>query len=245
MDWKKACYITLAVAIILLTFLIVQGLTLHARQGALAKDDYIRFMPPVKGQQWVNNTPLHGAVLAGMPINVVVDFYYDRGPGSSISIIKDGKDYGIGNTTIDENKVAIRRDMDPAAPDGVYTVKYASCLPNGSCDNGMFQFAIDRSKAASFTDLRGQKDVTITMKDIAFHPKDAIISKGTKVTWVNEDDVIHYVNTDPHPEHSYYRPMNSEALKKGDKFAMTFNRPGIYPYHCSAHTNMTATLLVE
>jgi plastocyanin len=204
----------------------------------------VQFSPPKEVGQWTNNTPLHGAVLAGVPINVVVDFNYDRGPGSKIAIMKDSKDYGIGDTKIDDNKLAIRRDMDPDAPNGVYTVKYTSCQLNGSCDEGAFQFAIDRSKAGAFTDLRGQKEVTITLKNFAFTPRNVLVSKGTKVTWKNEDDVAHFVNTDPHPEHSYLRAMNSKALEKGDMFTLTFDKPGVYPYHCSAHTSMTATLLV-
>ena len=72
-----------------------------------------------------------------------------------------------------------------------------------------------------------------------------MVSKGTKVTWKNEDPVIHYVNTDQHPEHSYYPPMNSQTLSKGDTFTLTFDRPGLYPYHCSAHRRMTGTLLVK
>jgi plastocyanin len=42
--------------------------------------------------------------------------------------------------------------------------------------------------------------------------------------------------------------MNSQQLAKGDTFTLTFDRPGLYPYHCSAHmhmNNMTGTLLVK
>ena len=213
-----------------------------------------RFSPPKDVPQLTAHTPLHGAVLADAPINVVVDFNYDRGPGSKIAILKDGKDYGIGDSTIDGlSNLHIRRNMTSDAPDGIYTVKYTSCQLNGtfngSCNDGTFQFAIDRSKASTFTDLRGQKAVTITMKNISFDPMYVMVSKGTTVTWKNEDDVIHYVNTDQHPEHSYYPPMNSpQPLAKGDTFTLTFDRPGLYPYHCSAHmhmNNMTGTLLVK
>lgn len=242
---RKAYWLTLILMAILLLIVIgVYRPLILTGNVADAQTAGFQFSPPKEAGQLTNNTPLHGAMLAGVPINVVVDFNFDRGPGSKIAILKDGKDYGAGDTRIDDNKLAMRRDMDPGAPDGVYTVKYTSCQLNGSCDDGTFQFAIDRSKAGTFTDLRGQKEVTIDLKNYAFNPRNAMVSKGTKVTWKNMDDDTHFVNTDPHPEHSYYRAMNSKALSKDDTFTLTFDKPGIYPYHCSAHTSMTATLLV-
>ncbi|OPY30837.1 MAG: Halocyanin precursor [Methanocella sp. PtaU1.Bin125] len=243
---RKAYWLTIILMSLLLLLVIGAYRPLIVTGSIVgAQTDGIRFSPPKEVPQLTNNTPLHSAVLAGVPINVVVDFNYDRGTGSKIAIIRDGKDYGVGDTKIDDNKLAIRRDMDPAAPDGVYMVKYTSCQLNGSCDEGAFQFALDRSKAAAFTDLRGQKEVVIDLKNYAFDPRNTLVSKGTKVTWKNGDDDTHFVNTDPHPEHSYYRAMNSKALEKGDTFALTFDKPGIYPYHCSAHTSMTGTLIVS
>jgi plastocyanin len=84
------------------------------------------------------------------------------------------------------------------------------------------------------------------MKDIAFVAKEMRVSKGTKVIWTNSDSVEHYVNTDAHPSHTYYPKQNSRALKKGDTFSVTFDTPGVYPYHCSAHAaSMTGSIIVE
>jgi plastocyanin len=198
-----------------------------------------------KSPHWASNTPNHGGTLAGVPINVVIDFDFDLGDGSAISIIKDGNDYGVGDTGIDPNKLAMRREMSPDSPDGVYNVTYRACWPDGSCHDGDFRFGVDRNLSRDYEDMRGQREVTVVVKDIAFQPQNLIISNGTTVTWINQDPVIHYVNTDGHPAHTYYRAMNSRALNQGSTFSLTFNRSGIYPYHCSAHTNMTASLLIE
>lgn len=71
------------------------------------------------------------------------------------------------------------------------------------------------------------------------------IGNGTKVTWVNDDVVEHFVNTETHPAHTYFSNQNSRGLAKGRSYSNTFDQVGIYPYHCSAHaTQMQGTILV-
>lgn len=204
------------------------------------------FDNPKKSAHYETNTPDHGLILAGVPINVVIDFNFDLAKPSSIKIQKDKKDYGIGETIIDDNKLSMRRNMDPASPDGLYNIEYNACWPDGSCHDGHFQFAIDKSLSAGFTDMINQKEVQIKMSEIKFKPQNLKISKGTKVTWVNDDDVEHYVNTDSHPAHTYYLPQNSKSLAKGESFSVSFEESGIYLYHCSAHADtMSGNILVK
>jgi plastocyanin len=204
------------------------------------------FELPKKSAHYETNTPAHEAVLAGVPINVVIDFNFDLAPPSSISIMSNGKEYATGDTVIDESLLALRRPMAPDAPDGLYTVNYNACWPDGSCHDGHFQFAIDRSSTAGFTDMRSTAEVKVAMADISFSPRDVRISRSTRVTWQNNDDTVHYVNTDPHPAHTYYPPQNSRGLNKGETFSVVFDQPGIYPYHCSAHAGiMTGNILVD
>lgn len=210
------------------------------------------FQTPKKSAHYESNTPAHGAVLAGVPINAVIDFNFDLAPSSQIKIEKDPStgsgqaDYGVGKTIIDDNKLSMRRNMDLAAADGLYTVIYEACWPDDSCHDGSFQFAIDRSIASEYQDFSGQNQVTIKLSQIMFEPQKINISKGTKVTWVNDDKVEHYINTDPHPGHSYYLEQNSKVLKSGDSYSLTFGGAGIYLYHCSAHADsMIGSLLVE
>jgi len=206
----------------------------------------ITFSSPKKTAHYESNTPAHGSVLAGAPVNIVLDFNFDLAPGSEISIKKDGKESGVGATIIDDNKLAMRKNMDPNAPNGLYTVQYRACWADGSCHDGSFQFAINKAIANDFLDMRGKKEIVIDMVNISFESQNVIISRGTKVTWVNKDGVIHTVNSDAHPAHTYYLPQNSRNLKKGDTFSITFDQAGIYPYHCTPHANrMIGTVLVQ
>lgn len=218
------------------------------------QSDTETFSTPKKAAHYESNTPEHGATLAGVPVNVVINFNFDLANGSEISIIKEGnpsagsglRDYGAEKTVIDEGKLAMRRKMNPISPDGLYTVNYKACWADGSCHDGNFQFKIDKSKAGEFKDLRNQAQVTIDLKNFQFNPPKVRISKGAKVTWTNQDSVIHTVNTDSHPAHTYYLNQNSRDLNKGDKYEVVFDVPGIYPYHCTPHaTTMKGSILVE
>src|SRR3990172_502096 len=121
-----------------------------------------------KSAHYESNTPAHGSVLAGVPVNVAIDFNFDLGPGSSISIKTDDKEYGSGETIMDSNKLTMRRNTNPNAPDGLYTVNYKACWPDGSCHDGYFQFTIDRTEAENYTDLRKKTELTVKLSDIAF-----------------------------------------------------------------------------
>jgi plastocyanin/methionine-rich copper-binding protein CopC len=199
-----------------------------------------------KTANFESSTPSAQSVLAGVPTHVVLNFSFDLAAPSSISITQNSTEYGQGRTIIDKNKLAMRRSVDPGAPDGLYTVNYIACWPDGSCHDGSFRFTIDRSLQSGYEDLTGSKEVKIDMKDIMFEPKNIKVARGTTVIWTNGDNVTHYVNTDSHPAHTYEPGQNSKELKPGDTFSYTFENPGIYPYHCSAHAStMTANILVE
>lgn len=205
-----------------------------------------QFQNPKKSAHFESNTPAHGAILAAPPVNIVIDFNFDLAKPSSISITKDGKEYGVSETIIDINKLTLRKNFDYLAPDGIYTVNYKACWPDGSCHDGSFQFAIVRSEADNFMDMRNQDTVTINLANITFNPRNVRISKGAQVVWTNSDDTVHYINTDSHPAHTYYKEQNSQALNKGDTYSLVFDAIGAYPYHCSAHAvNMTGMIIVE
>jgi len=198
-----------------------------------------------KAPHFESSTPASNTTLAAVPPNVTIDFNFDLATGSSIDIFKDDKNYTSGETKIDENKLAMRRDIPQDAPDGTYTVKYKACWPDGSCHDGQFSFKIDRTLQTGYLDLTNQKEVTIRMSQIKFSPMEVKISKGTKVTWINDDAVTHYVNTDAHPSHTHVLELNSKALNKGDSYSYTFDKTGAFPYHCSAHaSSMTASIVV-
>ena len=215
------------------------------------------FSTPKKAAHYESNTPEHGATLAGVPINVVINFNFDLAAPSKILVYSSGVknprtgttspiDIGSGNTIIDANKLSMRRVIVSDAPDDIYTVDYKACWADGSCHDGQFQFKIDRKLASDFVDMTNQSEITINLKDLAFNPAKVKVSKGTKVTWLNQDSVVHTINTDSHPAHTYFPTQNSRNLSNGEKYSVTFNGVGIYPYHCTPHAAaMKGQILVE
>lgn len=216
------------------------------RSAKEGRENVTGFSSPKKSAHYESNTPEHKAILAGVPINVVINFNFDLVEPSEIKILKDGKNYGVGETIIDANKLSMRRNIDIASPDGLYYIEYKACWPDKSCHDGNFEFEIRRNLKSSYEDLINQKEVTIKLSEISFKPKEVLIAKGTKVTWINDEDVEHYVNTDSHPAHTYYPEQNSKSLKKGDSYSLSFDQLGVYPYHCSAHADsMKGSIIVE
>lgn len=210
--------------------------------------DIIEFQDEVQPPHYVATTPLHTDTLAAVPVNVVVDFDFDLNTSSTMTLLntKENKDYGTGSATIDANKRVLRRTMDLNAPDGLYTAQYKACWPDGSCHDGSFQFVLEREQAEIYDDLRNQQEVTVTLEDFSIVPSDIRISKGTKVTWRNDDQPGHYINSDSHPTHSYQPDLNSKLLQTGDTYSYTFTTPGYYSYHCSAHPDeMIGSIIVE
>lgn len=203
------------------------------------------FSAPKKSAHFETSTPTHEQVLPAPPVAVVINFNFDLGTGSKLMIDRDGSDYGSGELVIDDSRLTLRREMDQAAPNGLYTVNYVACWPDGSCHDGKFQFAIDRSLVDSYDDQRNRAELTIKMSQLRFVPMNLLLRAGTKVTWINNDSVEHYVNTDSHPAHTQVLDFNSRAVKPGANFSYTFNKAGSYPYHCSAHAaEMTGTIVV-
>ena len=58
------------------------------------------FQNPKKSAHYESNTPAHGSTLAGVPVNVIINFNFDLAKPSEIKILMAGDDYGIGETII-------------------------------------------------------------------------------------------------------------------------------------------------
>jgi plastocyanin len=84
--------------------------------------------------------------------------------------------------------------------------------------------------------LQGANEVSI--QSFAFDPKVLTVPVNTTVKWTNNDAVTHTVTSDS--------PLfNSGNLAPGDTFSFLFTATGTYTYHCSIHTDMTASIVVQ
>jgi plastocyanin len=109
--------------------------------------------------------------------------------------------------------------------------------------------AQDRSAAPAPETAIAQKETTpppasalaeIKIDSFAFSPAKLTIAAGTRVTWINQDDV-------PHTATSVHRPraFDSKTLDTGDKFTFQFTKPGTYDYFCAVHPHMTGQVIVK
>jgi plastocyanin len=79
----------------------------------------------------------------------------------------------------------------------------------------------------------------VIIENFTFSPETLTVPVGTEVTWENRDDVPHTVTSDDKTTFA------SSLLDTGDRFSFRFTEPGTYPYFCSVHPMMTATVIVQ
>jgi plastocyanin len=78
----------------------------------------------------------------------------------------------------------------------------------------------------------------INIDNFSFTPAILTVPVGTKVTWINHDDVPHLVmSTD--------KRFTSPPLDTDDRFSYIFTVPGTYNYYCAIHPKMTAKIIVK
>lgn len=81
------------------------------------------------------------------------------------------------------------------------------------------------------------QDVKIDIKEFMFGPKDLTVAVGTKVTWVNDDQI-------PHTVAETHKAFRSGALDTDDSFSWVFDTPGEFEYFCALHPQMIGKIIV-
>jgi plastocyanin len=77
-----------------------------------------------------------------------------------------------------------------------------------------------------------------TLGPSAFNPSPLTISVGTTVRWTNDDTIAH-------DSTSNTNVWASGNMNPGAHFDFTFQAAGTYPYHCTIHSGMTGTVVVQ
>jgi plastocyanin len=83
-------------------------------------------------------------------------------------------------------------------------------------------------------------EATVTIDNFTFAPRALKVSAGTRVIWINRDDIPHTIVSSSGP-----RTFKSPPLDTDEKFSMRFDQRGEYRYFCSIHPMMTATIVVQ
>jgi plastocyanin len=77
----------------------------------------------------------------------------------------------------------------------------------------------------------------ITIQNFDYTPFELRIQAGDTVTWINTDPFGHNTVSDT-------GVWASNNLARGQSFSYRFDTPGVYPYYCSYHPSMRATVVV-
>jgi plastocyanin len=80
--------------------------------------------------------------------------------------------------------------------------------------------------------------VVISVDNFTFSPGEVRVKSGTRVTWVNNDDV-------PHTIASSGKLFMSPPLDTGERFSFRSDADGRYEYFCTLHLQMTGIIVVE
>jgi plastocyanin len=78
----------------------------------------------------------------------------------------------------------------------------------------------------------------VNIDNYAFSPASLTVKVGTTVTWINQDEDAHTVD-------STEGKFKSATLNKGDKFEFRFTAAGEYPFYCRFHPKMTGKIIVQ
>src|SRR5262249_24070687 len=79
---------------------------------------------------------------------------------------------------------------------------------------------------------------TISMSNMTFTPATKTVTKGTVVTWKNNDNYAHTVTSNDGTSFS------SGNINGGASYSYTANAVGTFDYHCTIHAGMSGTLIV-
>lgn len=77
-----------------------------------------------------------------------------------------------------------------------------------------------------------------TLGNKAFAPDDVNVAAGATVTWMNTDAVSHTSTSDA-------SGWDSGVVAPGGQFAVAFQTPGTFRYHCAIHPGMIGTVVVR
>ena len=95
--------------------------------------------------------------------------------------------------------------------------------------------------AATATPAPKPADVAIDIQAFKF-PANTDVAKGTKITWTNKDTAKHTVTSGTRPAKD---GKFDGQLDGGAVFSFTFTTAGTFPYFCSLHSSMNATITVK
>jgi plastocyanin len=190
----------------------------------------------MSGKRWLANAP---HMRSGAAINFHGSIVMQYSPSKSLTVIASvltalvivgcntkGRQSETGNSTPDGQAVRPPANQEPA---GVVSPVADNHKPSASAAE---------SSASGEKASEASSSNQVAIDNFTFTPQTLTVPVGTKVTWINRDDVPHTV-TDTE------KRFKSTTLDTDDSFSFTFIAPGEYPYYCGIHPHMTGTIVVK
>jgi plastocyanin len=78
----------------------------------------------------------------------------------------------------------------------------------------------------------------VFIQGMAFNPSTITITTGTTITWTNKDGVAHTVTSNT-------GLFDSGSISSNGTYSHMFSSVGTFPYHCTIHPTMTASVVVN
>ena len=78
----------------------------------------------------------------------------------------------------------------------------------------------------------------VSIAGFAFSPATVTVSVGDSVTWTNNDGATHTATADG-------GSFDTGNIAAGGSDSVTFNTAGSFDYHCTIHSQMTGTVVVQ
>jgi plastocyanin len=78
----------------------------------------------------------------------------------------------------------------------------------------------------------------VWIQNMAFNPLTITVTAGTTIKWTNKDAVGHTVTSNS-------GLFDSGTISNSGIYSHLFSTAGSYPYHCTVHPSMTASVIVN
>ena len=121
----------------------------------------------------------------------------------------------------------------------VITFLFAILMISNSCNKSSYNSMMGITGGPGGTGGSGAPGANeVFIQGMAFYPSTITVAAGTTITWTNKDAAAHTVT-------STTNVFNSGSLGTNKTFSFTFATAGTYPYYCTFHPTMTASVTVN
>lgn len=103
----------------------------------------------------------------------------------------------------------------------------------------------DKTTVSQQPKLKDIPNSTVRLSSSGFEPKSIEIDKDTRVVWINASGEKASVNSNDHPTHAKYFPLNLGEFANDSSVQFIFDKAGTYEYHNHLKPQQTGTITVK